>query len=66
MTREKAYALVQRNAMKTWAGAKTFKEFLLADAEVMKALTRREVEALFDLNVHFREVDNIFKKVGIE
>jgi adenylosuccinate lyase len=65
-TREKAYALVQRNAMKTWAGAKTFKEFLLADVEVMKALTRREVEALFDLTVHFREVDNIFKRVGIE
>jgi adenylosuccinate lyase len=64
-TREKAYALVQRNAMKTWAGAKTFKEFLLADAEVLKALSRREIEALFDLNVHFREVDNTFKKVGI-
>ncbi len=65
-TREKAYALVQRNAMKTWAGARPFKEFLLTDAEVMKALTRREVEALFDLHAHFREADNIFKKVGIE
>ncbi|HTS19258.1 MAG TPA: adenylosuccinate lyase [Verrucomicrobiae bacterium] len=64
-TREKAYALVQRNAMKTWAGAKTFKEFLLADTEVLKALTRREIEALFDLKVHFREVDNTFRKVGI-
>ncbi|HVM62743.1 MAG TPA: adenylosuccinate lyase [Verrucomicrobiae bacterium] len=64
-TRERAYALVQRNAMKTWAGAKSFKEFLLADPKVMKALTRREVEALFDLNVHFREVDNTFRKVGI-
>jgi len=64
-TRERAYALVQRNAMKTWAGGKTFREFLLADPEVMKALTRREVEALFDLGVHFREVDNTFKKVGI-
>jgi adenylosuccinate lyase len=64
-TREKAYALVQRNAMKTWAGARPFKEFLLTDVEVMKALSRREVEALFDLNAHFREVDNIFKKVGI-
>jgi adenylosuccinate lyase len=65
-TREKAYALVQRNAMKTWAGAKTFQEFLLADMEVMKALTKREVEALFELSVHFHEVDNIFRKVGIK
>jgi adenylosuccinate lyase len=66
MTREKAYALVQRNAMKTWTGAKTFKDFLLADVEVMTVLTRREVEALFDLSIHFREVDNIFRKIGIK
>ncbi|MGO9243989.1 MAG: adenylosuccinate lyase [Verrucomicrobiia bacterium] len=65
LTREKAYALVRRNAMKTWAGAKPFREFLLLDADVMRHLTRREVEALFDLGVHLREVDNTFKKVGI-
>jgi len=65
MTREKAYALVQRSAMKTWIGPRTFKEFLLADVEVLKVLTRREVDALFDLNIHLREVDNTFKKVGI-
>jgi adenylosuccinate lyase len=64
-TRERAYALVQRNAMKTRAGPKTFREFLLADAEVTNALSRREIEALFDFNIHLREVDNIFKKVGI-
>ncbi len=66
LTREKAYALVQRSAMKTWADSKTFKEFLLRDAEVMKHLTRREVEGLFDLAIHLRQVDNIFKKVGIK
>jgi len=65
LTRERAYALVQRNAMKTWASAKTFQEFLLQDADVMRHLTRREVEALFDLKLHFREVDNTFRKVGI-
>jgi adenylosuccinate lyase len=64
-TRERAYALVQRNAMKSWASRRTFKEFLLADGEVTNVLSRREIEALFDLNAHFREVDNIFKKVGI-
>jgi adenylosuccinate lyase len=66
MTREKAYALVQRNAMKEWAGTRNFREFLLLDADVMRHLTRREVDALFDLNLHLREVDNIFKKVGIQ
>src|SRR5882724_4493335 len=65
LTREKAYALVQRNAMKTWAGAGTFKDSLLKDAEVLKHLTKRETEDAFDLNVHLHQVDAIFKKVGI-
>ena len=66
LAREKAYAIVQRNAMRTWADSKTFKEFLLKDAEVMKTLTRREVEALFDLGIHLSQVDSTFKKVGIK
>jgi adenylosuccinate lyase len=66
LTREKAYALVQRNAMKTWTGAKAFPDFLVLDADVMRHLTQREVDALFNLDVHLREVDNIFKKVGIK
>ena len=66
LTRDKAYALVQRNAMKTWAGAKTFKESLLADTEVLRHLTRREIEGAFNLNAHLRQVDATFKKVGIK
>jgi adenylosuccinate lyase len=66
LTRERAYELVQRNAMKTRADAKTFKELLLEDADVMKALTKREVENLFDLEIHLRQVNSTFKKVGIK
>jgi adenylosuccinate lyase len=65
LTREAAYAIVQRNAMKTWQDARGFKEFLLEDAEVRQHLTKREIENLFDPAVHFREVTNTFKKVGI-
>ena len=65
LTREKAYEVVQRNAMKTWADAKTFLELLQEDPEVMQLLTKREVDALFDLETHFREVDHTFRKVGI-
>ncbi len=65
LTRERAYAIVQRNAMKTWANAQTFKDFLLEDAEVLRHLTRREVEDLFDLDIHLRQVNNTFRKVGI-
>ena len=66
LAREKAYAIVQRNAMKTWTNTKRFREFLLEDAEVMRTLTRRELEALFSLDVHLQQIDNTFKKVGIK
>ncbi|HUK83947.1 MAG TPA: adenylosuccinate lyase [Verrucomicrobiae bacterium] len=66
LTRERAYEVVQRNAMKAWANSKTFKEFLLEDADVMKRLTRREVEDLFDLDIHLCHVDTAFRKVGIK
>ena len=66
LTRDKAYAIVQRNAMKTWANTRTFKEVLVGDAEVMKILSRREVEALFSLDVHLRQINNTFQKVGIK
>jgi adenylosuccinate lyase len=65
LTREKAYAIVQRNAMKTWAGAKTFRELLLEDTNVRRHLTRREIDVLFDLARHLRQVNNTFRKVGI-
>ena len=65
MSRETAYELVQRNAMQTWASTRTFKDFLLEDPAVLKHLTRREVENLFDLKVHLRHVQATFRKVGI-
>jgi adenylosuccinate lyase len=65
LTREAAYAIVQRNAMKTWQDARGFKEFLLEDAEVLQHLSKNEIEKLFDPAVHFREVNNTFKKLGL-
>ncbi len=68
LTREAAYAIVQRHAMATWAdtSGRQFKDFLLADPEVTRLLSKREVETLFDLNIHFQEVNNTFRKVGIK
>jgi adenylosuccinate lyase len=71
LTREQAYELVQRNAMKTWeakhAGATTadFKTQLLADPEVAKHLSRTELDRLCNLDFHFREVKSRFKKLGL-
>jgi adenylosuccinate lyase len=65
LTREQAYKIVQDNAMATWKGTKSFKENLLADARLLKHLKPREIENLFDVSRHFREVNNTFRKVGI-
>jgi adenylosuccinate lyase len=62
-TREDAYALVQRNAMKTWRGEGDFLALLKADAGVRKYLSERELAANFELDYHFAQVDTIFRRV---
>jgi len=61
--REHAYALVQRNAMKTWRGEGDFLTLLRADAEVRKYLSEPELAANFELDFHFAHVDTIFRRV---
>ncbi len=63
VSREDAYRLVQRNAMKVWENGADFKTELLADAEVTAALTPAEIEEKFDLGYHTKHVDTIFARV---
>jgi len=63
VSREAAYAMVQRNAMKVWEEGKDFLAELKADAEVRAALPEAELAALFDLGYHLRHVDAIFARV---
>jgi adenylosuccinate lyase len=63
VAREEAYRLVQRNAMKVWAGEGDFLSFLRADKDVRAKLTDKELEANFNLDHHFKHVDTIFKRV---
>lgn len=69
VSREDAYRLVQRNAMPVWQNmhhgrsGTTFLENLKADADVGRALTAVELEALFDLAYHLKHADTIFKRV---
>ncbi len=63
VSREDAYRLVQRNAMKVWEEGKDFKEELLADPEVTAALSEAEIEEKFDLGYHTKHVDTIFGRV---
>ncbi|EPX79971.1 adenylosuccinate lyase [Litoreibacter arenae] len=63
VSREDSYKLVQRNAMKVWEEGKDFKTELLADEDVLKALSAEEIEEKFDLGYHTKHVDTIFKRV---
>ena len=63
VSREDAYALVQRNAMPVWRGEGEFLALLKADKEVAKALSAAELESLFDLGYHLKYVDTIFARV---
>jgi len=63
VSREDAYRLVQRNAMRVWQEGGDFLALLKADPEVSKALSAAELQALFDLAYHTRHVDDIFARV---
>jgi adenylosuccinate lyase len=65
VSREDAYSLVQRNAMKVWEsdGKLSLLELLKADPDVAAALSPGELEDKFNLDYHFRQVDRIFDRV---
>ncbi|WPY95534.1 adenylosuccinate lyase [Limimaricola variabilis] len=63
VSREDAYRLVQRNAMKVWEQGADFKTELLADTDVTAALTPEQIEEKFDLGYHTKHVDTIFARV---
>ncbi len=63
VSREDSYKLVQRNAMKVWEQGKDFKTELLADKDVLAALSPEEIEEKFDLGYHTKHVDTIFARV---
>jgi adenylosuccinate lyase len=63
LSRERAYELVQPNAMRSHDEQKDFKELLAADADVAKALTAGALEKAFDLGEQLRHVDVIFDRV---
>ncbi len=65
LSREDSYALVQRNAMKVWDsdGELSLLELLKKDAQVAAHLSAEQLDALFDLEYHLKQVDTIFDRV---
>ncbi len=65
LSREDAYRLVQRHAMKAWESGEAFKPLLLGDPEICRHLSSDEVESCFDMGYHLRHLDEIFARVGL-
>ena len=63
MSRERAYELVQRNAMRSFDEHQEFKTLLLNDADVVAVLPPNDIEQAFDLEIQLRHVDRIFERV---
>jgi len=65
ISREESYALVQKNAMEAWDKKRSFKDIVLEDKGIMSILSLEEVEELFDYSYHTKNIDYIFKRVGL-
>ncbi|MFO7737510.1 MAG: adenylosuccinate lyase [Desulfatiglandaceae bacterium] len=63
LERQKAYGMVQKNALRVWETGQEFKTLILEDHEIGRYLNPTEIEALFDLDYHFKHVDHIFERV---
>ena len=63
ISREDAYVISQRNAMKVWNEGGTLLERMQADPDVTAKIKPKDLEALFDMSYHTKHVDTIFKRV---
>ncbi len=63
VSREDSYRIVQRNAMRVWAGEGAFLDFLKADADVASRIDAATLDAIFDMGYHTKHVDTIFARV---
>jgi adenylosuccinate lyase len=63
LSREAAYAAVQRNAMPVWEGKGDFAALLKVDPKVTEVLSAAEIDGLLDLAFHMKHVDDIFRRV---
>lgn len=64
MSREQAYALVQKNAMAAWQTDKDFQGLILADPDIAACLDYAEIAALFDVTKVLKKIDAIYQKLG--
>lgn len=66
LSREEAYKVVQANAMKSWKTGEDFKKLLIGDKLVSSKIRKSKIEAIFDPKKVFKNIQYIFKKVGLK
>jgi adenylosuccinate lyase len=62
-SREKAYALVQKNAQKAWTKNISFYESLSKDSLINKKISNKDLTKMFDINYHTKRINLIYKRV---
>jgi adenylosuccinate lyase len=62
LSREDAYARVQRHAMDTWDQGGDYRERILSDPEITAVLSKEEIDRVFSLEQALRHVDAIFER----
>ena len=65
ITRENAYDIVQKNAMKVWKEKKDFRELLKHDKHIMEKLSDEEIDSLFNLDKILININKIYKRIGL-
>lgn len=65
LSREKAYEIVQRNAMQCWNSDNQFRDLLINDPELMRYFSESEIDDIFNYERYLKHVDHIFNRVGI-
>jgi len=63
LSREDAYRIVQRHAMRAWRQGLNFRDLVLKDKRISGRIPRRQIERAFDLKRQLRNIDNIFDRV---
>jgi len=64
-TREQAYRMVQRHAMAAWETRQSLRGLIEADAQIMAKVGKADLDKVFDMGIHFRDVNRTFKAVGL-
>jgi adenylosuccinate lyase len=65
LSRQAAYGVVQRNAMKSWKQGKNFRTLLKADPEITAVLSGEELDSVFNYQYYLRYIDDIFQQLGL-